>query len=377
MKFYLYKTRLKCLLRNKENMFWTFVFPIALASCFFFAFNNLWSVESFETIDIAYVSEASETDPLQEALEQAEIEKGTRMFQVTHSDREEAGRLLEEKEIEAFIIGGVQPELHIRGNGLNQTIIKSFLDNYNRILSMYQTVAAQQQEADSGELMKDLMQTDNFVEELKDDKKPDASLIYFYALMALTCLFSVNAGLDEVVNVQADQSNRGARVNVSPVHKMKLFLNNILAAFTIHMFSILLLFVYMQLVLGVDFGNNLVHIFINCFVGSLTGIFLGATVGVWVRKKASVKSAILTSAIMGGSFLSGMMYADMKYIIATKAPLLGYINPVNLVSDSFYSLYYYNTYEHFYLNIAILCAMVAVMGALSYLGLRRKTYASI
>lgn len=80
---------------------------------------------------------------------------------------------------------------------------------------------------------------------------------------------------------------------------------------------------------------------------------------------------------MGGSFLSGMMYDKMKYIIATNAPILSYINPVNLVSDSLYSLYYYDTYEHFYLNIAILCSMVLLMGILSYLGLRRKTYASI
>ncbi len=377
MDFHLYKIRLKCLLRNKENIFWSFLFPIALASCFFFAFSNLLKEESFKTISIAYIGESTEQEPLKEAMELAEIGEGKKLFQVTFCDREEASRLLDEGEIEAYIIGSTKPEMFVKNSGLNETIIKSFLDSYSRIMITSQTILSENPDAVNQGMMEDLMQADNFVRELKDDKKPDATLIYFYALLALMCLFAANFGLDEVVNIQADLSVRGARVNVSPIHKMKLFLSNILAAFTVHFISILLLFVYMYYVLGIYFGDNLFYIFITCIMGSLTGAFLGATVGVWVRKKVSVKAAILSAIIMSGSFLAGMMFADMKYIIATKAPILSYLNPVNLVSDSLYSLYYYDTYEHFYLNAAILCSMIILFGLLSYLGLRRKTYASI
>jgi ABC-2 type transport system permease protein len=80
---------------------------------------------------------------------------------------------------------------------------------------------------------------------------------------------------------------------------------------------------------------------------------------------------------MFGSFLSGMMMADMKYIIAKNVPILSYINPANLVSDSFYSLYYYDNFDRFNLNITILVIMTVILGVASYLGLRRKTYASI
>jgi ABC-2 type transport system permease protein len=81
--------------------------------------------------------------------------------------------------------------------------------------------------------------------------------------------------------------------------------------------------------------------------------------------------------VLGGGFLSGMMFADMKYIVASKLPLLGYINPVNLVTDAMYSLYYYDTYERLYLNIAILCLITVLLGVASYIGIRRKDYASI
>ena len=377
MSFRLYKARLKCIVRNKESIFWSFVFPIALVTCFFFAFNNLWSVESFQTINIAYLSKNEEQEPLKEALEQAEIREGTKMFQVIYPGREEASSLLDKDEIEAYIIGSMDPELYVKSSELNETIIKSFLDSYKRMMATTQNILSSNPEAMNQGLMEELMQTKEYVREIKNEKKPDAVLIYFYSLLALTCLFAVNIGLDEVINVQADQSGRGARVNVAPIRKMTLFISNLMAGFTVHILSILILFIYMNNILGISFGDNLIYTFVVCFIGSLAGIFLGATVGVWVKKKVSVKSAILTSIVMGGSFLSGMMFADMKYIVATKAPFLSYINPVNLVSDSLYSLYYYDTYEHFYLNMAILCFMVLGMGVLSYLGLRRKTYASI
>lgn len=377
MDFKLYKTRLKCLVRNKENMFWNYLFPILLASCFYFAFTNLWTVESFETIKIAYVSTGEEPDMLKGVLEQAEIDGDTRMFSVTSCDQQEASKLLEEGKIKAYITGSADPKLYVKGSGMNETILKTFLDSYRRMSFTTQTILAGNPEAMSRGLMNDLQQSQTFVKELENEKNPDAILIYFYALLALTCLFAANWGLEEVINIQADQSGRGARVNVSPVNKMKLFISNMLAAFTVHILSIVLLFVYMDVILKVKFGSNLIFIFANCMIGSLTGLLLGAIIGILIKKKENVKQAVLTSTVMVGAFLSGLMMADMKYIVATKAPFLSYINPVNLVSDSFYSLYYYDTYDRFYLNTAILCFMVILMGVVSYFGLRRRTYASL
>jgi len=377
MIFQLYKARLKCLFRNKEGMFWSYMFPLLLATCFFFAFNNLWTFESFETISIAYDNEGAVTDPLKEALAEAKMSDGTQIFSITYTGKENAGKLLEDDEIRAYIVGSSDPVLYVKQNGINETIIKSFLDSFRQISFSVHAILKENPEAINQGLMKDVMNFDNFIDEIKDSKKPDAVLIYFYALLAYTCIFAASWGLEEVINIQADLSNRGARVNVSPIHKMKLFLCNMLAAFTAHSGSLILLFLYMYYVIKVDFGNNLIYTLITCMVGSLTGLALGATIGIWVKKKAEVKEAILTLFVLGGGFLSGMMIADMKYIIAEKAPLLAYINPVNLVSDALYSLYYYDTYDRFGLNMLILCIITGFLGVLSYIGLRRKSYASI
>jgi ABC-2 type transport system permease protein len=221
------------------------------------------------------------------------------------------------------------------------------------------------------------MDYDNFVEQVKNQKNPDSILIYFYALFAFTCTFAASWGLDEVINIQADLSARGARVNVSPINKMKLFLCNIAAAFTAHILSIVLLFLHMYYILKVNFGQHLGYLFLVCFIGSLAGLAIGGAVGVWVKKKPETKEAVLTTIMMCGGFFSGMMIADMKYLVAEKFPLLGYINPVNLISDAMYSLYYFDTYDRYYLNLSILCIITVILVVVSYLGIRRKNYASI
>lgn len=377
MSFQLYIARLKCLIRNKEAMFWCYLFPILLATCFFFAFNNLWKLEDFETISIAYVTQDNKTDELGEILEEATTSGDVKMFDITYADQTEAKKLLENETVDAYITGNTDPVLTVKDNGMNETIIKSFLDSYRQMAATVKTIMKENPNALQEGLIEDIMQYDSYVQEIRNDKKSADLLIYFYSLLAFTCVFAANWGLDEVVNIQANLSARGARISVSSMHKMKLFLCNMLAAFTVHIGSLLLLFFYMYFVIKIDFGNHLFLLFLACFVGSLAGLTLGGVIGVWIKKKAEVKEAILTSVTLGGAFLSGMMFPDMKYIIGENFPFLAYINPVNLVTDAMYSLYYYDTYDRFFINIFCLCVITVLFGAASYIGIRRKSYASI
>ncbi len=372
----LYISRLKCLFRNKESIFWCYLFPIIMASCFFFAFNNLWKIDNFTTLPVAYVGDGDE-EAFRQVLEEAETSKKVKLFDVVNCDEITAKRLLEAGDIDAYIVGSTTPTLYAKENGLNETIIKSFLDTYQQKKALVTTILEHNPNALADGLLDDVILQDSYVHEVKDDKKPAELLVFFYSLLAFTCIFSGNWGLDEVVNIQANLSSQGARVSVSAVPKMKLFLCNMLAAFTAHMGSLLLLFLYMYYIIKVDFGDNLLYLFIACMIGSFTGLGMGAFIGVWVRKKTEIKAAILISVTLGGAFLSGMMMSEIKYIVASKLPLLSYINPVNLIADSMYSLYYYDTYEHYYINIAILGVMAIVFGVLAIIGIRRKSYASI
>lgn len=379
MFFRIYKTRLKCLLRNKENIFWSFGFPILLSIFFYMAFSNLSKAEGIESIPIGLVVEENVIVPFQDILENVEITEGKNLFKVKTGTLEEVKDLLVREKVEGYIVFKDKPVLYIKNNGFSQSIIKTFLDTYeqksqtiNHIIRLNPDIVKNGQI----NLISNLFH--NFiVDGGAKDKNPDNILIYFYSLLALSCIFGANWGFTEVVNIQADQSNIAARINVAPTHKMKLLLCNLLAAFTLHFLSVLFLLAFLIRVLNVAFGGQLNYILITCFIGSLCGISLGAMICVTIKANLKAKESILTAIIMGGGFLAGMMSTQVKYVVQTNVPFIGLINPSNLITDTLYSLYYYDEYHRFYRNITLLFILTIVFTSIAYFKIRRKEYASI
>ena len=99
--------------------------------------------------------------------------------------------------------------------------------------------------------------------------------------------------------------------------------------------------------------------------------------GVSNRKKEETKANIAIAVIMTLSFLAGMMLITIKYLIQEYVPIIAYINPVSLVTDGLYSLYYYTTHGRFFTNIVCLGVFIIIMNIITYFFIRRKKYDSI
>ena len=67
----------------------------------------------------------------------------------------------------------------------------------------------------------------------------------------------------------------------------------------------------------------------------------------------------------------------MKYIIDKNIPIINMINPVNMITDGLYSLYYYNTLNRYLFNVVSLLIFSLVMIIISLKGLKRQKYDSI
>lgn len=67
----------------------------------------------------------------------------------------------------------------------------------------------------------------------------------------------------------------------------------------------------------------------------------------------------------------------MKYIIDKNVPIINKLNPASMITDGFYSLYYYDTLDRYLFNIASLLIFSGIMILISYFGLRRQKYDSI
>ena len=72
-----------------------------------------------------------------------------------------------------------------------------------------------------------------------------------------------------------------------------------------------------------------------------------------------------------------MMESSMKYLIDQKFPVISWLNPAARISDALYCLYYFDDYQRYGQNIAVIMAMSAVLLLLSGVSLRRQSYESI
>lgn len=376
---HIFTARLKCLIRDRQTVFWTLLFPLILATFFNMAFSNLNSNEVFHPIDVAVVNDAGyrQNKDFKSVLEG--VSKGDdRIFNLTAVAGQEADKLLNDGKIKGYITVGSQIKLTVNTSGLNQDIIKSFLDNYQKTASAAKSIISQNPASVQNGLLNDLSVQKEYTREVSGTSaSPNNVLNYFYSLIAMSCLYGGFFGLKEVSDIQANLSQRAARVNVAPVHKLRIFLINMSAALLVHFTEMLLLLAYLYFGLKVDFGAKAGLVLLTTFVGSVTGITLGAFVSALIPKGEGIKVAVLLAVSMIGSFLSGMMYQDIKYIVAQNVPILSYVNPVNLLTDAFYSLYYYDTFSRYTLNIGLLGIFVFVLCTGSYLIIRRQKYASI
>lgn len=369
-----YFYRLKCVLRDRQTMFWTLLFPIILASLFFLALSNIGSIDNFKQINLALVlnRDEHENTAFFKAAEEADL------FNITKTSQEQANGLLNDNQVDGIIIFDRNPELIVSQPGINQTIIKSFLDQYLQISSTLTAIMTDNPQVPVAGLIDSLAASDDYITEVTSSRnQPDPVVNYFYSLIAMACLYGGFLGLKEISVIQADLSNEGARVSVAPASKPKVFLSSMLAATTIQVVVITLLMCFLIFVLKINFGDQLAYIALTCLVGSITGVSFGAFIAAIVKRNEGIKIGILIGSTMAMSFLAGMMFENMKYIISKNLPILSYLNPANLITDSFYALYFYTDHSRFFTNILLLCAFNVVFSIITFLVIRRQKYASL
>lgn len=372
------KYRLRCLFRDRETVFWTLMFPLILAVFFNMAFSNLNNGETFKAIDIAVVDSKQYQEEQYFKLILEEASKGDgRLFNLTVTSKENADRLLSNNSIAGYIVVETPLKLVVKKSGMNQSIIKNFMDNYIQTMSAVASILADNP-AKRQELFKILSDRRQYVKEISGaNAKPNNVLVYFYSLIAMACFYGSLFGMREITDTQPNISSLAARINTAPVHKLKLFIYSMCAALLLHIFEMLVLLAFLRFAIKVDFGSKTGYVLITIIVGSVAGNAFGAFISAIVKKSENIKVGILISVSMTGSFLAGMMYQNIKYVIAQKMPVLSYLNPINLLTDAFYCLYYYNTLSRYALNIGCLLVFIIAFCSGIYLIIRRRKYASL
>lgn len=388
-----FKYSLKILLKNRILIFWTFAFPIILGTFFNMAFSNIENSEKLEIINIAIVNndEFNQNEIFKQTFETLSDEQNEeRLFNTKYVTEEEAKQLLQNDKISGYMkLENQKPKVIVITSGINETILKYVTEEITQTSEIMANLTESEikKEIETGNYQinyekihkKILEMTQNQEAKIKNisNKNLSYTMIEYYTLIAMACLYGGMLGMVTINQNLANMSNNGKRISVAPTSKGKVIISSVIASYITQLVGLTILFLYTIFVLKVDYGQNLPLIILLGTVGSFTGLSIGVLVGTVVKTNENLKTGILISTTMLGCFLSGMMGISMKYIVDKNLPIVNMLNPANMITDGFYSLYYYDTLERYYFNIAslIIFALIAIL--ISYISLRRQKYDSI
>jgi len=391
MFFLNFKYTLKALLRNRGLIFWTLAFPLIMALFFNLAFSNIENTESFDAVPVAIVSnEYFENNEMVKNTIETLSEEGSdnQVFNTKYVTEEEAKDLLNKDEISGYIIFYENSQkVVVTKNGVNQTIIKFVIeevvqsqDTAEIIESKIKDIVSNSENVEWIDTLKaifGLMASNgaNMVD--VSEKNLSYMMVEYYTLVAMTCLYGGILGAVAINWCLANMTNVGKRLSMTPVSKIKLVLSSTLAGYVVQLVGIGLLFLFTAGVLNINYGDQMDKIILLSIVGSLAGITLGAAVTAACKVNENAKTGIIVGISMLGCFFAGMMGVMMKYVIDKNVPIINKINPANMITDGFYSLYYYDTLDRFYSDIAALLIFSGIMLAIAIASLRKQKYESL
>ena len=387
-----FKYSLKTLLKNRALIFWTFAFPIILGTLFNLAFKDIESKETLKIIDIAIINneEFKNDTYYTESFKTLSTKSNNQLFNTKYTNLSTAKRLLKENKVTGYLLfENNEVKITVNDKGYNETILRFVVDELNSQKEMLETITTKEitDSYKSGNINVDyekiyqntLNLINNTTPKLKNISNANLSytMIEYYTLLAMACLYGAIISMFITNKKLANMSSAGKRTCISPTHKRTLLLSSFLASYLVQLLGILILYLYTIFVIKVDYGSNTFLVLLLLMTGSFAGLALGIAIATVLKANENTKMGILISITMFFSFLSGMMGITMKYVIDTNIPILNKINPAAMITDGFYSLYYYSTLDRFYFNIISLLLFSIILLFISYQGLRRERYDSI
>ncbi len=359
------------------------------------AFSDIENSEKLDIIDIAIVEneEFNNNVAFKTVFETLSDENDEdRMFNMQYVSEEQAKKLLEDDEISGYLkLENNEPKIVVETSGINETILKSVVDEILQTGEMVSNIMESKMMKDSSLATQDVnmiyAQTYENITKIKKEqqvklenisnKNLSYTMIEYYTLIAMACLYGGILGIAAINKNIANMSPTGKRVSMTPTSKGKIIISTVCASYLVQLIGLALLFLFTIFILKVDYGNNLLLVIALALAGSAAGLTLGIAIGTIIKTNENVKTGIIISVTMLGCFLSGMMGITMKYIIDKNVPIINKLNPASMITDGFYSLYYYSTLDRFIFNIISLLVFSAVMMILSFISLRRQKYDSI
>ena len=150
-----------------------------------------------------------------------------------------------------------------------------------------------------------------------------------------------------------------------------------MAMFVIQLVIVATMLFYLIYILKLKFGGNIGYIFLTGFLASFFGDALGFMLAHFGKISADKKEAILMVIMLGGGFMSGLMYGDMKMIVEQNFPWFNRINPSAVISDAFYALNVFGVGARYQRSVIYMVGLGILMMLVGCVLSRKTSYKSL
>lgn len=403
-----FKGAVLTLMREKSIFIWSLAFPLILSTMFVFMFANMDEAGQFEPIPTAVLADAQyeEAPGFSEMVETLAKPGDDQMLDVTFVETEEEARGMLEAASAGFrgnngnqasegvagyltIDADGEPTVHVKAgttpgsmDNAHQSILKAVADGYVRNAKLIEGIAETDPAALADPMkLERLLDTGDLTQKIDvTHNPPKESVRYFFALLGMAALFGGQIGMIAICRTQPNLSALGARRAVAGLSRAKTLAATLAASWVLTFLCILLAYLYIRFVAGVDFGGRDAACIVVIAAAALVATAFGTLLGSIPKIDANIKGGLLSGIVCFASLFAGLYGSPtMKLADAlnTTAPAMQFVNPAVQISQAFYSIMYYDTYQRTIEHVLILLVMAAVLFAASALFMRRQRYASL
>ena len=385
----------KTSIRNTSSLFWVLAFPVILAALMLGIMGNLQDGYSAEAQHFAIVSDANwkaslGADELVSSLSKkpkAGSDDTQLLIPTTVASRAEADTRLDSQKDIGYLYAGSDGRVNMvlsdreaaniqsdstASEGITVSILSASLVSFNQANSASSTLALPNTQI----LLQSGQQT--YTKQIRlTHINPSMTAPYFFAVLAMACLIGASTAAEMIARTQPNLSALGARRASSPSPKWRQAAGAFLASWLFSAVSLLVAYIFVRTVCGVQTGGRdpiaLIAIAVGTFMATAFGSMMGAIPKLSTETKVGLVIGIdcTLSAFIG---LYGSLAMDLNNAIQEHAPILHLINPVKQVSNLFYDIVYYDSLAPFARTCGILAIMAAVFLAISSLLLRKQRY---
>lgn len=375
---------IRLLLRNRGLVFWTLAFPILLGVLFKAALGGLMTTQSFDPVPVAVVdSQEYRLSPYKTAFDELSRGDDALVTVTSVATTAEGSSLLADDHVAGVVeVIGDEASLTVATGGMDQTILTLLLDEIAQRVDMVTTLMADEMapgedpQAVAAEIM-DRLAESGFTLKDASPSSMDPLMAEFFSLVAMAALYGGMFSGTLMNYAQPQLGAVGRRIGVAPTRKSVFVASGIIASYVVEFVGLVLLVVVCRFLFGIDFGSNWGLTLVVASAGALAGLSLGVAVSALVRGGENMKIGVLIGMTMLGALLAGMMGGGLRYRVDATAPLVNKVNPVALITDGFYTLYYHPGSDGLWADLEILLVISLVLIGASMLTLRRQRYDSM